>query len=962
MAFNHLLPGTSIVLLNNEGKRALNISYVNDADATVIRVDPEGQLVTGPGPFPLATTFQSYFLYPSGKIKTFEAQSADGSHIVLNFADSNTPSAPDISLAYGPTSGGAGLYEHGPLVSSTFSSASGYTINQEFVQQHLTSYSLTKGSFSLAATHDVAANTYSVTLQKAGPSSPLVATGGGNIDPFVKVISNDGSSIISQDGAGLISGGNLTLSHNGASLISQDGAGLKMLNIAMLISQDGAGVISNDGSSLISQDGAGIMLGEHVVNTLGLTVNTAGSNPVGNEALQFAANTNALFGRGLSLYTGPDTFTSGPDDDHTDFRIAVGATRADRIDFLGDVDLWTITNTAGNAERQLIAGETYLIDLKGTSSDDGTLVDPFLRVYAADKATVVAEADDGGAGFNSQLLFTPITTGFYYIEAGARDDGSSGSYTLTVQDPSPVITSNGGGDTAGVLIPENTDIVTTVTADDPDSGTTLQYSITGGADAALFGINAGNGTLFFLTPPDFELPDDAGENNSYVVEVQASDGVFFDRQTITVNVTDVNEGSAVPEIAVWGNHTDITSGDATPSADDHTAFGQARVGDVVERSFAVINQGSAPLQISKITVPKGAFSIVEPLNGTIAPGGFDFFTVQMDTGRVGTKAGNIVVKSNDSSERTFSFAIDGSVVASTANPEIAVSGNSIGITDGDTTPSAADNTDFGTVGVGDNAATHTFTVSNTGDAPLLIGKFGKMNGFEVIEGLNASIAPGTSDTFTVRMDTTKVGLKTGSVSFTTNDADETPFNFVLSGQVVIVPPEIEVRGNGNLIVDNPPLPGTQLPPQASNGTDFGDVAVGSTAIHTFTVDNTGFGTLTISKLKLPKGFALVEGLSSSIAPGGFDTFQVRVDTKKIGLKTGTLTFATNDPDETPFNFNLSANVTAVPLSALVDDDGARAEADALVFDLTAEASGSPLDDVPLLHDFGPRWLHDFDLV
>src|SRR5438309_523322 len=55
-----------------------------------------------------------------------------------------------------------------------------------------------------------------------------------------------------------------------------------------------------------------------------------------------------------------------------------------------------------------------------------------------------------------------------------------------VNDNAPIISSNGGGATAAITIAENSTAVTTVTASDADAGTTLTYSITGGADAAKF--------------------------------------------------------------------------------------------------------------------------------------------------------------------------------------------------------------------------------------------------------------------------------------------------------------------------------------------------------------------------------------------------------------------------------------------------------------------------------------------
>ena len=93
---------------------------------------------------------------------------------------------------------------------------------------------------------------------------------------------------------------------------------------------------------------------------------------------------------------------------------------------------------------------------------------------------------------------------------------------------------------------ENGTAVTTVTANDPDAGQTLSYSIAGGADAALFAIDAATGAVVFKTAPNFEAPTDAGTNNVYDLIVQVSDGTgFIDSQVITVTVTNAND-AAVP--------------------------------------------------------------------------------------------------------------------------------------------------------------------------------------------------------------------------------------------------------------------------------------------------------------------------------------------------------------------------------------------------------------------------------
>ena len=58
-------------------------------------------------------------------------------------------------------------------------------------------------------------------------------------------------------------------------------------------------------------------------------------------------------------------------------------------------------------------------------------------------------------------------------------------------------------------VAENGMVVATVAAGDPD-GDPLVFSIAGGADAALFQIDAATGALTFKVAPDFEAPADAG--------------------------------------------------------------------------------------------------------------------------------------------------------------------------------------------------------------------------------------------------------------------------------------------------------------------------------------------------------------------------------------------------------------------------------------------------------------------
>jgi hypothetical protein len=116
-------------------------------------------------------------------------------------------------------------------------------------------------------------------------------------------------------------------------------------------------------------------------------------------------------------------------------------------------------------------------------------------------------------------------------------------------------------------------------------------------------------------------------------------------------------------------------------------------------------------------------------------------------------------------------------------PEIVMTGDGQNIADGDSSPRTADGTDFGTITAGGSTVTKTFTVTNDGDANLTTSTPTIPTGFTLTEGLDATIAAGANDTFSVRLDNSVVGTKSGDISIANNDADENPFNFAITGEV-----------------------------------------------------------------------------------------------------------------------------------------------------------------------------------
>ncbi|MFY7884541.1 MAG: choice-of-anchor D domain-containing protein, partial [Dolichospermum sp.] len=212
-----------------------------------------------------------------------------------------------------------------------------------------------------------------------------------------------------------------------------------------------------------------------------------------------------------------------------------------------------------------------------------------------------------------------------------------------------------------------------------------------------------------------------------------SQGVGLDNFSMTPVV---NSG---PEINVQGNSTNIVSGDTTPSTTDHTDFGSvnAASGSVV-RTFTIQNTGSVALNISDAYLLDGTsgFSITSAPASSVAPSGSTTIQVTFDPSTAGTFNDELVIESDDSDEATYTFAITG--VGFVATPEINVQGNSVSIVDGDTTPSTADHTDFGSVTTSSGSVVRTFTIQNTGSAALNISNAYLLDG---ASGFSITSAP-----------------------------------------------------------------------------------------------------------------------------------------------------------------------------------------------------------------------------
>jgi hypothetical protein len=382
-------------------------------------------------------------------------------------------------------------------------------------------------------------------------------------------------------------------------------------------------------------------------------------------------------------------------------------------------------------------------------------------------------------------------------------------------------------------------------------------------------------------------------------------GDYGDMGRYTISGT-VPAAASAPEITVRIGATGITDGQTIN-------FGSANVGSSVDRTFTVVNDGTAALNLTALnpgSLPAG-FTIVSNLGSTtLAPGASTTFTLRFTPSAGGSFSGGVALANNDSNENPFDLVLQGTGVA--PQPEITVRIGATGITDGQTI-------NFGSANVG-SSVDRTFTVVNDGNATLNLTALNPGSlptGFTIVSNLGSTtLAPGASTTFTLRFTPSAGGSFSGSVALANNDSNENPFDLVLQGTGVALSPEISVSVGGSGL--------------ASGGTvNFGTTTIGTAVDRTITITNDGTGALTLTPLDpgtLPAGYSIVSNLgSTTLAAGQSTTLVLRLSAAAAGACNCTIELVNSDSNENPFALALSGTVdppSFVPEKRIIDNGDA----------------------------------------
>ncbi|MBI3951626.1 MAG: choice-of-anchor D domain-containing protein, partial [Acidobacteria bacterium] len=288
----------------------------------------------------------------------------------------------------------------------------------------------------------------------------------------------------------------------------------------------------------------------------------------------------------------------------------------------------------------------------------------------------------------------------------------------------------------------------------------------------------------------------------------------------------------------------------------------------------------ATLTVNSITSSNSQFFVVSPaLPFTVTAGASVTVTVSFKPFATGAQTGTLSINSNDPDEATVAVQLRGQGVAPSA-PDI------------DVTPTSLD---FGSVNIG-QSADRTLTVRNTGNAMLTVNSITISNSrFSLVSPtVPFNVAAGGQQIMTVRFSPTATGTQTGTLGLFSNDPDESTVNVSLTGQGV-----------------QPPAPDIDVSPTSL---DFGSVTVGQSADRTLTVRNLGNASLTVNSITSSNPrFSLVSPtVPFTVAASASVTVTARFSPNAAGSQTGTLSIASNDPDEATVNVSLVGNGVPPP--------------------------------------------------
>ena len=287
-------------------------------------------------------------------------------------------------------------------------------------------------------------------------------------------------------------------------------------------------------------------------------------------------------------------------------------------------------------------------------------------------------------------------------------------------------------------------------------------------------------------------------------------------------------------------------------------FGEVEVDQSSQLPLIIYNDGDATLLIDDIIPSDPQFTVPNLSNITIDPSSQITVDITFTPASVGDQTATLNIISNDPDELLVQVDLEGKGIV-TPVPDIRVWPPSI---------------DFGNVVVGASQL-KTLWIYNDGGGTLQISSI-TSNRSQFVALTTPDVAPDSVAAVSIRFTPTFLGIRTGTLTIASNDPDESSITVSVSGKgVSSTVPDISV---------------------SPSSLAFGEVNVGSSRDRTFEIHNDGGATLYISSITSNNDqFEVLN--DSNVPQGDMLEVTVRFTPVSVGIETGTITIASNDPDE-----------------------------------------------------------------
>lgn len=300
--------------------------------------------------------------------------------------------------------------------------------------------------------------------------------------------------------------------------------------------------------------------------------------------------------------------------------------------------------------------------------------------------------------------------------------------------------------------------------------------------------NAGDEELEIGTPTTsggFELVplkgDDSGletgESAYYFVQYTPAEAgavvgsIFFPHNggpgsDVSITLLATGVAKDVPAIRVLSEDSDVFNGTTV-------SLGSEDVGDPEDYTFTIYNNGTEPLEIGEVSSSDASLIVDEQPTSPIAPGDTDTFKLINLAEAPGERTSNISFTTNVPGLKTFSFTA--SFAVNPQEPVLRVSTEDGIVTSGSTfVASTTNEDDDGEIEV---------ELENIGSATLTIDSVELTPGFTT-DFATASLDADESDTIDITFDASTPGIKTGTLTITTDSVVSPVFTLNLEANVI----------------------------------------------------------------------------------------------------------------------------------------------------------------------------------